>query len=119
MIQFLYSKKSYQLFEVKLRLLDSLGQNIFSMSLRHTGARQHKGEPFCVKSMSHRKEVLTADNNFYSYSHNKTMQTLEYFQLSGMQITSEDISNNYDDYHKSIKGIAISYILKKSDYSSN
>lgn len=36
-----------------------------------------------------------------------------------MQITSEDISNNYDDYHKSIKGIAISYILKKSDYSSN
>lgn len=65
------------------------------------------------------KEVLTADNNFYSYSHNKTMQTLEYFQLSGMQITSEDISNNYDDYHKSIKGIAISYILKKSDYSSN
>lgn len=58
MIQFLYSKKSYQLFEVKLRLLDSLGQNIFSMSLRHTGARQRKGEPFCVKSMSHRKEDI-------------------------------------------------------------
>lgn len=57
--------------------------------------------------------MLTAGNCFYSYSHNKAMQTLECFQLSGMQITSEDISNNYDDCHKSIKGIAISYILKK------
>lgn len=57
--------------------------------------------------------MLTADNSFYSYSHNKAVQTLECFQLSGMQITSEDISNNYDDYHKSIKGIAKNYILKK------
>lgn len=58
MIQFLYSKKDYQLFEVKMKLLKSLGQNISSMSLRHTGVRKHKGEPFHVKLMSHRKEGI-------------------------------------------------------------
>lgn len=41
------------------------------------------------------------------------MQNLEYYQLGAMRMTSEDISINYDDYHKSIKGIVISYILRK------
>lgn len=27
--------------------------------------------------------------------------------------SSKDISSNYDDYHKSIRGIVISYILRK------
>lgn len=57
--------------------------------------------------------MFTADNTFCSYSHNKTMQTLECCQLEGMWVISEDISNNYDDYHKSIKGIVISHILRK------
>lgn len=41
------------------------------------------------------------------------MQNLEYYQLGAMRMTSEDISINYDDYHKNIKGIVISYILRK------
>lgn len=58
--------------------------------------------------------MFPADNTFYSYSHSKTMQTLECFQLRGMWMTSsEDISSNYDDYHKSIRGIVISYVLRK------
>lgn len=57
--------------------------------------------------------MFPADNTFCCYSHNKTMQNLECYQLGAMRMTSEDISNNYDDYHKSIKGIVISYILRK------
>lgn len=55
MNRFSCSKEGYQLLEVKMRLLESLGQNISYMSLRHTGVREHQGELFSVKSLSHRK----------------------------------------------------------------
>lgn len=66
-----------------------------------------------ILKFKQRRKCFQQITFFYSYSHGKTIQTLEFFQLIGMWMASEDISSNYDGYHKSIRVIVISYMLRK------